>query len=130
MTLLSTELAGDPQAIGYVGKSDAQAADLLNLKTRSYLPDRITGAQLLEIIDLAEFAGLAVQEKDFVRMAVSAGGELDVSPGSRTLAQLKAIFPVGGATRANMAATFKRSRADELGLGFISRRDVAIARRK
>ena len=126
---LKSELVTDPANLGYAVLDDQAAANVLNVRDRSYVPDSITGAQLIGVIDATEFAGLSAADKVFVQMAVSSGGELDTSAGSLTLAQLRAIFAVGSPTRANLLATFKRSRAEELGLGVVTRRDVAIARR-
>ena len=128
MTLLSNELAGDPQALGYAGLSDAQAADLLNLKNRPYLPDRITPAQLLSALDIAEYDALALADRRIVDFALGVYGELDLSAGASLRREFFRIFG-GGNTAANLMALARRSRAEELGLGAVTRRDVALARR-
>jgi hypothetical protein len=76
----------------------------------------------------AEFAALPAADKQYVQLVCQA----QTMPLTAALkAELGSVFPAGSATRANLLALLKRpgSRAEELGLGFVSPSNVADARR-
>ena len=98
----------------YVGLLNAAIANLINTTTVP-TPDVVTvlsGSQLFEAIDGAEYAALAANVQDRVKLVLGLGDAIQIGPGSKARAVLLAAF--GGAagpnTRANLAALVARDR--------------------
>ena len=125
---LKNELTTDPLGRGYSGMTDEAAADSLNTPNRQ--PDReaLDSGLLVASIVRSEYDALAAAAKDYLRLVALAQS----LPLTVTLkGELGAIFGPGTQTRANLLALLKRSgsRAEELGLGFVTPSHVAGARR-
>ena len=118
------------QSTIYAGKSDAEAADLLNSKKIIVARDTATASEGFECIVPAEWAAATAQEKQRVSMVLGMGSV--ALRGINTRAALAAAFGVSSATRANILAllTIKISRANELGLGTVDPVHVWQARRE
>jgi hypothetical protein len=129
LTALKTELTDDPLARGYAGMNDEQSAVSLNIADRQPNRESLTGGMIAASVVRAELAALlSIDDKNYVLGLMSAG---DMPLTANLKAELGGIFGVGTATRANLIALLKRpgSRAEELGLGFVTPSHVADARR-
>jgi hypothetical protein len=129
LTALKTELTDDPLARGYAGMNDEQSAVSLNTADRQPNRESLTGGMFAASVVRTEVAALAsADDKDYVWALMSAG---DMPLTANLTSELKGIFGAGTATRANLIALLKRpgSRAEELGLGFVTPSHVADARR-
>lgn len=128
---LKAELTNDPAELGYAGKSDAEAAALLNARTRTGVTPSITGSQLFEAIAPGEYNGLTAEQKANLR-AMWAMPTIDITPQSNGRAMLLALFGSQSTTRANIVtlATSSVSRAQEIGLGRVDWQDVHRARNR
>lgn len=119
---LKSELATDPQALGYAAAFAAgdhgTPASLINLVRAgaAYQVDRelIPAHMLFASVDATEFAALTTLQLTQLS-AILASGQIDLSKANiRTM--LSAIFPSGGPTRTALIALAKRqgSRAEVL----------------
>ena len=129
--ILGTELTTDPASLGYAGKTDQQAADLLNsLATgRTQIRTALDGAEVYEALVVSEFLALTDAQRAEVWNVVHLGANIAVAPGSKARARMITLFGAGSATIAALAArlTSAISRAKELGLSAVTPDDVAIA---
>ena len=125
---LKTEVTTDPLARGYSGMNDEQIADSLNTPTRTADRETLTGGLVMASIVRTELNALAANDKTYVQAVVNAG-EMPITPQLKT--ELSAVFPAGSGTRANIVALLKRtgSRAEELGIGYVTPSNVADAKR-
>lgn len=128
LAALKTELdAGHPDTGAY-SADDVEAAEQLNAKNRTPDRDSLQSGELIASIVGTEYAALSNIEKDYVRLVAMA----EILPLTQTLkSQLGTLFPAQSQTRANLRSLLKRtgSRAEELGLGFVTPSHVADARR-
>ena len=62
LSVLATEIAQDPQGLGYAGQSDSQVADLMALPRVGFTVrrDNIMPAELLEAIDVRDFDNASI----------------------------------------------------------------------
>jgi len=60
------EVTTDPEAIGYATMSDEEVSDSMNAKTRSRNRNAMTGTELLNLFDSAEFSGLSPEQDELV----------------------------------------------------------------
>ncbi len=141
---LRNELINDPLGRGYASMSDVQAADNLNTKNRQILENLPAKELLLWAADQGRFQKIrADDEKTQNSNALrSAAGAMvvvirayqDVDPrDSRWNTLLDFLVTSGTLTQGDkdalvIAATITRSRAEELGLGYITPGDVQAAR--
>lgn len=128
LVTLKAELTNDPLTRGYSSMSDEQAANRLNVADRQPNRETLDAGSLVASIVRSEYAVLAANDKDYLRLIAMA----QTMPLTATLkTELGGIFPVGSQTRANLVVLLKRtgSRADELGLGNVTPSNVADARR-
>lgn len=125
---LKAEITTDPEGIGYAGKNDEQTADLLNAQTRQPNRESMTGGMLAASIVRAELAAIPNADQNYIR-ALLPCGEMPLTVTLKN--ELRNIFAAGTTTRANLIALLQRpgSRADELGIGFVTPSNVADARR-
>lgn len=126
---LNSELITDPLARGYSGMSDAAAAADLNTVYRTRTRDTVSGSEILNATDDAEFTALA-DPTDKNRW-LSLCGIAEIDTGNGVAKSLEAdLFGAGTTTRDNLAALKSESisRAVELGLGTVRAGDVEYAR--
>lgn len=128
LAALKTELTTDPISRGYGSLSDEQAAESLNAPNRQPNRESLTGGMLAASIVRSELAALATADQNYVRALLPCG---DIPLTATIKTELGSIFGVGTTTRTNLLALLKRtgSRAEELGLGFVTPSNVADARR-
>lgn len=111
-------LAGHPDTGAY-NADDAIAAGELNAVNRTRTRDTVTGSEILNATDDAEYTGLtAVQKTDWLGLC----GVESIDTASGVAKSMEAdLFGGGTTTRTNLAAVRSppASRAEELGLGFI-----------
>lgn len=126
---LKTELTTDPIGRGYADMGDEAAAATFAVNDRQPNRETLDSGLLAASLVLSEYTALTAAQKDYLRIACSAG----VLPITATLkSELGDIFPQGSTTRANLLGLMKRpgNRADELNLGGVpTASDVANARR-
>lgn len=127
---LKDEIINDPLGRGYAQMSDVEVAQDLTTEYRTYERTSISGAEIFNAIDPAEFSALSDSQKTLVRDVFSLGVNIDVSQGTNARAVLVDAFPSGTTTLENLAGLVNatRSRAAELGLGRVDWRDVRYAR--
>lgn len=115
---LKAELATDPTARGYAGKTNAQALALMRGATVTTSTPRTVIAtwEIVAATDPAEWAALTANEKQRYQ-TLTGCGTLDVSATNVKNAFL-AMFPAGSVTRAALAALQNQTT--------IQTRDVAI----
>jgi hypothetical protein len=127
--LLRTELGTDSVGLGYAGKTDQQAADLLNAtNTGRTLPrTMVRKSEIFQAIVNSEWPTTAVlQNKLLILFSQDSVNAADPN----TQAIIGSIFGPGTQTRANLLALAQQtvSRAVELGLGPVTGVDVGLAR--
>lgn len=131
-TALAAEIAADPLALGYAGKTDAQVAALLNGADRSTTAARsvVPAYEVWEAIVPAEWAALSAAEKQRVQTLL-AMGQVNLA-GPNTRAGFAAAFAAGTATRTALLAlptqSIARTRAQEVFGVPVTDQDVARAR--
>lgn len=129
LNALKTELlAGHPGTGPYSADNEA-AANQLNAPNRSPNRESTDAGTLIAAIVRAEYDALAAASKSYLNVVLSVAGPI---PLTATFKQnLGAIFAAGTTSRANFLALQNRpgSRAEELGLGFVTASNVADARR-
>ena len=114
MSELRSEIDNDPLGRGYSGMTDAQIADDMNTKYRSKNKEFITGQQISDAIDSAEYSALSSAEKDRV---VNFTQRQSVDPFGFAQVVFLDMFPGGSNTIQNLVAirTESISRAQDLG---------------
>lgn len=129
---LAAELTNDPVGLGYAGLTNAQAAAKLNATNtgRTRNRARVEVTEVFNCIDDGAWPATAILQ-DKLRGVLSMP-YVDAS-NTNTRGILGAIFPNSGATAATRTrllalGTEAISRATELGLGYVSEGDVALAR--
>ena len=125
---LKTELLAGHPGTGPYSANDETAAGQLNATNRQPNRETLDSGLLVASIVRSELTALAAADKEYLRLVAMAQS----LPLTATVkAELGAIFPNGSTTRTNLLALLKRpgSRAEELGLGFVTASNVADARR-
>jgi hypothetical protein len=120
-TRLQLEVTTDPVTLGYAGKTDQQAADLLNSLTtgRTVPRTQVPVAEVFNAIDNGAWpAASATQDK----LAAVLNMQIIDASNANTRGIIGSIFPNSGATaatnqRLQALSTRTVSRADELALG-------------
>lgn len=127
LAILKTEITTDPLTRGYSGMSDEQIAASLNTPNRQADQDSLTGGMVMASIVRSEYANLTANDKQYVQLLISCG-TMPITAQLKT--EFGAVFAAGTGTRANLLALLKRtgSRAEELGIGFVTPSDVANAK--
>ena len=128
--ILKAELTDDPEAIGYSGMTDAEAATSINTANREVTRETLPSADIYEAINVSEFQALSDAAKVYVRDVLALGDGVKVGAASKARTVLIGAFGGGSATITSLAAaiTDTVSRATELGLGFVHPGDVENAR--
>ena len=126
--VLKNELTTDPLARGYAGLTNQQVADNLNTVDRTRNRSVMTGKEVKDRIDTAEWAGRTDAQKQIV-LALCNRDDLDPFGIDAQIFQDE----MAGATNTLAALTAYRvenvSRAEELGLGVVTAANVDSARR-
>ncbi len=132
--ILKDELANDPLGRGYAGMTDEEAAADLNTSYRTRNRTNMTGDEVFQATDAAEFAGLGSGQGNSVddqNHWLAFCGRDSIDPfSSANLAFVTDIFQAGSATLANLQASRLKSitRGEELGLGIVKSGHVNVAR--
>lgn len=127
---LKTELTTDPQARGYAGMTNAQAAASLVANYRQVERPYISNVELYEAIVDSEFVALAGAAQTRVRDLFNLD-QIPVTTGTRARSLLLALFGAATATRANLVALVRQDvrRCDDIGWPQgVTEHDVARAR--
>jgi len=116
--VLKTELTGDPLSRGYSGMTDAEAAADLNTVYRTRNKTSLSGSEVLNAVDAAQWAGLTDAQRQTVWNIVHLG---TVDPFGVEATLMIGVFGAGTATITALAASRVEtvSRAAELGLGLV-----------
>lgn len=127
LQVLKSELSGDPEGLGYSGKTAQQKADLLNALTQERNREIIPTWEILEATVQSEWSALTAAEKQRYQTFVSVG-TLNVQ-GSNVRAAFAAMFGGATQTRANLLALQNEtvSRATILGLSEVTVQNVIDA---
>lgn len=128
ISIIKTEIDGDPLTRGYAGMTDEAVADDLNTVYRTANKGSLTGSLLFEATDNTEWAALTDNKKS---LWISFCNKTSVDPfNSSVVAFVQYIFGGGSTTVTNLNSlrTENISRAAELGVGSVRPGDVAQAR--
>jgi hypothetical protein len=131
---LKNEIDTDPLTRGYSGMTDQQVADDMNTVYRTRNRDSMTGDEIFNAADPAEFAALANGQgnnPDEKNHFMAFCGRDSIDPFAANNVQfITDLFPVGSTTVINLqAARIENiSRAVELGMGIIKPGHVQDAR--
>ena len=115
---IASEISNDPATMGYLGKTAAQITALMNdTSLRSRQRQSITGAELFNAVDDAEFDALTTAEKEAVDRITCLSGDIDVRQGMRARVVTLRVFGAGTTTRSSFQAVAQEtiSRAQEMG---------------
>jgi len=128
---LRTELDVDPLSRVYSGMTDGEAADDLNTAYRTDQLDRLEHTDISDAIDIGEWGVLSDEDQGKMSELLRIGGvSLNVGAGSFARNRIANLFGGGSQTVANLLllATVNISRAQELGFGRVSWKDINKAR--
>jgi|GEM_PF-5236848 len=133
---LRFELLSDPLRLGYApliaSGADQTLADTLNAPRAGVVAQVVTvpATDVVNCIAPAEYNALTAAGRDYLAFVVSPQ-TVTVVPGGQVRMGLKALFPAGSTTRANLTALLDRpgSRADQLGLDAVTADHIATALR-
>lgn len=128
IALLADELADDPLSRDYASMTDADAAADLNTAYRSRNRAQMSGDEIFQQTDDAEFAALTDTKKD---LWVGFTGKDAIDPFAQNNVDFVVwVFGSGSATVSSLSAARVEaiSRAEELGLGTVEEKHVRWAR--
>lgn len=128
LTALKAELLAGHPGTGPYDADDATAAGEMNAVNRTLPKASLTGSEVLNAVDTAEFAALATDaDRQIVWNIVHLG---TVNPFGIEATLFTGLFGAGSATITALAAARQRpvSRAVELGLGTVKHGHVETAR--
>ena len=125
--LLKSEMDTDPLVRGYASMTDQQVADSLNTVDRQVNIETLSGGDIYECLDLAEFAALTPDDRTRVDRVLSLDS-VKIQGNAKT--ELASIFGSITSTRAALLAKIKRSvsRAEEIGVGNVPPYDITSVR--
>lgn len=131
LTALKAELTAGHPDTGPYSADDETAANQLNAVNRTRERATLKGSEIYNAIVPTEWTALQAAAQTRIRDIFSLGDSIDIRTGTNVRAVLLSVFNGGSTTRANLAAVAQEpaSRADELGLGFVTPSNVADARR-
>lgn len=106
LAILNTELTGDPEGLGYAGKTDPEMAALINAVNENYSINReaIDGQELQMAVVISEYVALTDIQRMGWQTLLSAGSGIIAISDGRVIEQVKAIWAVGTETRDNLEA--------------------------
>ena len=124
---LSNEITNDPLTRGYSGMSDQELADSLNTEDRERNKASLTGSEVMNAIDKAEFQALPAADEATVWNILHLG---TINPFGIEKDIMVDLFGGASDTIANLALLRVEaiSRASEIGLGVVKYGDVVQAR--
>lgn len=127
---LATELAATHPVTGAYSADAVTAAAQLNAANIASERATLTGSEIFECVDAANYAALVAADKTLLQTIVGLGDLIKVTTGSRTRTLLLNMFGAGTATRTALAAAvaINVSRAQQLLGGPVSAGDVDRAR--
>ena len=127
MSILSDELANDPNATGYSTMTDLDAADYLNAPNAPANRTAMSGSELLDNTDSTEYNSLTNVKRD---QWLSLCGVDSIDPFGSAVQIVVNIWGGGSQTITNLqsARIETISRAQELGIGLVNEGDVSMAR--
>ena len=127
MSDVRSELSGDPLVRDYAGMTDAQVVADINSEYRERDKTSMTGSEVLNAIDKAEYLVLSDTDQDRVWQLLHLG---DLNPFGVEADLLIAVFGSESDTITALGVVRKKgiSRAVELGLGHIKVGHVERAR--
>ena len=125
LEILTAELTADPENIGYAGKTDRQAADLMNVVNRPRGRASMSGDEVFQNIESQAVWDLLTPEQRNEFLTLCARDSIDPF-GPANVALVTSIFGGGSATVTNLqtARVETVSRGVELGLGRVGEGDV------
>jgi hypothetical protein len=124
---LKAELLGDHPGTGPYDADDTVAAGQLNEVNRSRNKDSLTGSQVLNAIDHAEFLGKSAEQQQRIWDILHLG---ELNPFGREADLMTSIFGASATITALQALRVEAvSRAVEIGLGVVKVGHVQEARR-
>lgn len=126
--ILKAELTDDPLSRGYSSMNDLAAAADLNTIYRTKLRDAVSGSEIFNVTDTAEYTALTNTQKASWD-ALCAIDSINTSSGVAKAKEAE-LFGAGTTTRSNLLALRKppASRAEELGLGIVYEGHIQEAR--
>jgi len=128
--LLADELTNDPEGIGWSAMSDKEVAEEGNTENRPFPFTTLTGAEIYECTNQAEF-DTKVSEHPRIDRITGLGGEtVEVGPGSRARSEFIDIFGPTSATISNLQGKLANniSRFTEIKYGHAKQGDIARVR--
>lgn len=122
---LKAEVETDPLGRGYAGMTDQQLVDSLNAVDREVNRETMTGTEILNEINVAEWNALTNAQRQTVWDIVHLG---TINPFGVEATLMTSVFGGGSATITALAAARKVavSRAQELGIGVVTLRDLRL----
>jgi len=126
MSILSDEITGDPEGLGYAAMTDLEAANAMNVVNRPRNRTSMTGSELLSNQNSADYNALSDTKKD---NWLSLCGVDSIDPFGSAVQVVIDIWGAGSTTIANLqtARVEAVSRAQELGIT-VNEGDVNHAR--
>lgn len=127
MSILSEELANDPEALGYSTMTDAEVVVAINTVDRTVNRASISGSELLDQTDATEYSSRTAEQK---ANWLSLCGIDSIDPFGSAVQVAIDVWGGGSQTIINLQAVRVEtlSRAQELGLSNIYEATVARAR--
>ena len=125
-SVVQAEQANDPVSIGYTGNDVSDAALMNSLTTgRTTIAASVTSSDIYEAMVRSEYDALSASDKVSIDQILGLGDGIPTDSGSKTRADILAIFGGGSTTWSNLVAvvTSTISRATELGVGRVHSRD-------
>ena len=124
---LKAEITNDPQALGYLGKTDEQVCNLLNAETRSRHIELLSPSRILNSLVYSEFTTKTAAQQQLIWNVLHLG---DINPWGVEATIFIAVFGAGSATIAALAAMRVEaiSRSTELGIGRVEPGEIVEAR--
>ncbi len=129
---LVPELAGDPEVMGYAGKTPAHILSLLIVLTRKRARSDVSAVDVLEALDDGEVAVLTPKQEGWLNRLTAREIVDFTRPKNRQ--RLRTLFPAGSVSRQAIIALASEmvSRAEEIGISPAwlteHRIEVALAR--
>ncbi len=126
---LKTKLAAGHPITGAYSSSNATAATEMNAVNVTVTVSTVTGSQILNATDTAEFSALSSGDKSAWR-ELCAIDDIDTASGVAKHMESE-IFGAGTTTRSNLQALRKRvtSEGEKEGFGTVREGDISYARR-
>ncbi len=126
--ILKTEIDTDPLVRGYDGMTDAEVVTSMNTVDRTTNKESLTGSEVMNAIDKAEFTALSATNKAMVWNIVHIG---IVNPFGIEADLMIDLFGGGSTTITTLAALRLNNvtRGEELGIGRVREGNVQEARR-